>query len=185
MNAAVREGYADGRRIGLYGFSQGAHAALWVSTKSKLFRAVVAHNGASDNWQAYFNAGGSGEFGINKLPPSVNRNFERDYGDIGMGGSALENSALFLDNSAITHAKEIDTPVLLVNSDMDSFPRAHFASMYAALERAGKPARLVTFWGESHHMASPANIRAYYDLVAKWYWDKLSSHQQISTISGH
>jgi dipeptidyl aminopeptidase/acylaminoacyl peptidase len=169
IDAAVREGYADSNRVGLYGFSQGAHAALWVAAKSSRFRAVVAYNGIADNHLAYFNIGRDGEFGIDESPPGVNPNFERGYGDIGMGTSALDRPDLFVENSAITYAKDLNAAVLLINSDMDSFPRAHFDGMYAALERAGKSARLVTFWGEGHHMASPANMKAFYAVVAEWY----------------
>jgi dipeptidyl aminopeptidase/acylaminoacyl peptidase len=170
VKEAVRQGYADADRLGVYGFSQGGHAALWVTARTRLFKATVAVNGASDNRISYFAAGALPGFPIVDLyPPVVNRNFEKPWGDVGMGHTALDRPEVYLGNSAIHFTRKIEAPVLLVNSDMDSFPRDQFKSMYAALERAGKPARLVTFWGEGHHMASPANIRAFYDLVMQWY----------------
>jgi dipeptidyl aminopeptidase/acylaminoacyl peptidase len=171
--AAAREGYADLERLGLYGFSQGAHAALWVGAKSRLFKTVVAVNGIADNRLAYLSTGRWAEFGLDESPPLVNRNFERSYGDIGMGGSALSMPSVFVQNSALTFVDQIDASVLLVNSDMDGFSRDQFESMYASLDRSGKVARLVTFWGEGHHMASPANIREFYRLVSDWYVSSL------------
>ena len=183
--AAVRKGYADPQRLGLFGFSQGGHASLWVVAKTRLFKTAVAVNGASDQRIQYFAGGDLPGFPlVDSYPPHVNRNFEKQWGDVGMGHSALDRSDVYVANSAINFVRDIEAPVLLVNSDMDSFPRDQFKSMYAALVRAGKPARLVTFWGEGHHMASPANLRAYYAMLGQWYEEHLLEEGGTVQASG-
>ncbi|MNI89997.1 hypothetical protein D3C73_1474700 [compost metagenome] len=40
--------------------------------------------------------------------------------------------------------------------------------MFSTLHRIGGTSRLVTYWGENHHVWSPANIRDRYAQIFAW-----------------
>lgn len=77
----------------------------------------------------------------------------------GFGVTALASPELYVRNSPIAHAKDMNAPVLLIHSDLDYFDMSQFDEMFGALYRAGKEARYVRYFGEGHGPSSPANIR--------------------------
>jgi len=158
VEAIIATGWVDPDRIALHGFSQGGVSALYVAAHSKRYRAVIAKNGWADLFSHYF--GGTGVYAY----------FYEDFGaylgydsvkgsDFGIGRTPFEDPETYYRNSPVFLAPRIDTPVLLMHSDLDSFDMAQFDEMFGALKRAGKDARYVRYWGEGHGPSSPANIR--------------------------
>lgn len=158
VDAIIATGRVDPDRIVLHGFSQGGVSALYVAAHSKRYRAVIAKNGWADLFSHYF--GGTGVYAY----------FYEDFGaylgydsvkgsDFGIGRTPFEDPETYYRNSPVFLARRIDTPVLLMHSDLDSFDMAQFDEMFGALKRAGKDARYVRYWGEGHGPSSPANIR--------------------------
>ncbi|KCZ57690.1 hypothetical protein HY30_17360 [Hyphomonas chukchiensis] len=158
VEAIIGTGLVDPERIALHGFSQGAVSALFVAAHSNRYKAVIAKNGWADLFSHYF--GGSGVYAY----------FYGDFGsylgydsvagsDFGIGRTPFEDPDMYYRNSPVFLAPDIDTPVLLMHSDLDSFDMAQFDEMFGALQRAGKDARYVRYWGEGHGPSSPANIR--------------------------
>jgi dipeptidyl aminopeptidase/acylaminoacyl peptidase len=41
--------------------------------------------------------------------------------------------------------------------------------VFDGLDRLGKPARLVRYWGEAHNFQSPANIRDVWRRTREWF----------------
>lgn len=158
VEAIIATGRVDPDRIALHGFSQGAVSALYVAAHSKRYRAVIARNGWADLFSHYF--GGTGVYAY----------FYEDFGaylgydsvkgsDFGIARTPFEDPEIYYRNSPVFLAPDIDAPVLLMHSDLDSFDMAQFDEMFGALKRAGKDARYVRYWGEGHGPSSPANIR--------------------------
>ena len=158
VTAMVDQHLADPDRMVLYGFSQGGVCALYVAAKSPRFRAVIAKNSFADLFSHYFS--GSGiyadlyeSFGAFLSYDSVSGS------DFGIGRTPFEDPDVYIRNSPVFLAPAIDMPVLLIHSDMDGFGMSQFDEMYGALQRAGKEARYIRYWGEGHGPSSPANIR--------------------------
>ncbi|MEL1262853.1 alpha/beta hydrolase family protein [Pseudoxanthomonas putridarboris] len=159
VEALVKEGLADPERMVLYGFSQGGVSALYTAAYSKKFKAVIAMNSWADLFSHYF--------GANGVYSSVYGKYFGDFGrydsvagsDFGIGRTPFEDPETYIRNSPVFLAPQIDAPVMLVHSDMDSFSMSQFDEMYGALTRAGKDVRYVRYWGEGHAPSSPANIR--------------------------
>jgi len=78
--------------------------------------------------------------------------------DFGIGRTPFDDPIVYLNNSPVFLARQIEAPVMLVHSDMDASSMSQFDEMYGALLRAGKDARYVRYWGEGHGPQSPANI---------------------------
>jgi dipeptidyl aminopeptidase/acylaminoacyl peptidase len=160
LDALFATGRVDPDRMVLTGFSQGAVSALYVAAHSDRFSAVIAGNGWADLTSHYF--GPPGIYAI--LDPdyfgSEFIRYEAEAGsEFGIGRTPFEDPGMFYRNSPVLLAQNINAPVFLMHSDMDSFSMAQFDEMYSALLRAGKDARYVRYWGEGHGPSSPANIR--------------------------
>jgi dipeptidyl aminopeptidase/acylaminoacyl peptidase len=160
VDAILATGRVDPDKIVLSGFSQGAVSALYVAAQSDRFAAVIVRNGWADLTSHYF--GPPGIYSI--LDPdyfgSEFIRYEAEAGsEFGIGRTPFEDPEIFYRNSPLLLAPDINAPVLLMHSDMDSFAMEQFDEMYSALLRAGKDARYVRYWGEGHGPSSPANIR--------------------------
>ena len=58
--------------------------------------------------------------------------------------------------------------MLLLHGDADEVRISQSQEMFSALYRQGKDAMLVTYWGEDHVVASPANIRDFFRTILDW-----------------
>ncbi|HAY07801.1 MAG TPA: hypothetical protein DCY26_14250 [Hyphomonas sp.] len=157
VEALIRAGIADPERLVLTGFSQGGVSSLYVASKPNRFRAVIAMNSWADFASHYFGSSGilSHLYGLFGSFSS----YEALAGsDFGIGRTPFEDPQAYIRNSPVFLAQDIHAPVLLVHTDMDTFPIYQFDEMYGALLRAGKDARYVRYWGEGHGLSSPANI---------------------------
>jgi len=169
-DALVAQGYAETKRIGLFGASQGGASVLWIATQKNRFGAVVSVSGWSDYWSHYFDAGLNQMLYPERIPfAATAMRYESPIGDFGLGATPWSNPGIFLRNSPLAAADRITSPVLLINSDMDGFAQSQYEHMFAALYRLRREAKLVTYWGEGHGISSPANLRHVYDTVFQWF----------------
>ena len=158
VDALIDAGQVDPNRIALHGFSQGGISALYVAAHTSRYRAVIAKNSWADLFSHYFGAVGIygllyDEFGAYTGYDSVRGS------DFGIGHTPFVDPGIYYRNSPVFLANQIDMPVLLMHSDLDSFDMAQFDEMFGALKREGKDVRYVRYWGEGHGPSSPANIR--------------------------
>ena len=80
-------------------------------------------------------------------------------------------------------ADRISAPLLLITADRDYVPMANARRMLAAMHRQGKWARLVTYWGETHSNASPANVRDVYREIFDWL-DRTLGEERLNPRPG-
>ena len=146
IEAAVRRveelGYADPKRVGLHGHSYSGQGAAYVSTQSKLFSAVIAGAAAVDLIADF-----------NQLWKTTGTNQHRydTYGQGRFGTNPYDNLALFEDQSAVFHARTMDTPLLIVQGTNDgSTEWLQGVEFYNALRFLKKPVIFLSYEGESH-----------------------------------
>lgn len=169
-DALAAQGYADPKRLGLFGFSQGGFSALWVATRTSRFNAVVSVNGWSDLYSQYFEGTIYQKFYAREVPYTGNANtYEIEGGDFGLGVSPYDNPQIYLRNSALFNAPKITSPLLLMHSDMDAFNLAQYEMMFTALYRQRKEVKFLRYWGEGHGVSSPANVRHSNSEMFAWY----------------
>lgn len=159
LDALVSKGFADPKRLALVGYSQGGVSALYVAAKSDRFRAVIAMNSWADLFSEYFGPSGVYSSIYGKYFGDFERYDKIAGGSFGIGRTPFEDPEVYIRNSPVFLAPQINAPVMLIHSDMDGFSMSQFDEMYGALLRAGKDARYVRYWGEGHGPSSPANIR--------------------------
>ena len=146
VEAAVRKviemGYADPKRIGLHGHSYSGQGSAYISTQSKLFAAIIAGAAATDLVADF-----------NQLWKSSGTSQHRydTYGQGRFGTNPFDNLELYMDQSAVFHARTMDTPLLLVHGTNDgSVEWLQAIEFYNALRFNGKPVILLSYEGEAH-----------------------------------
>ena len=152
----------DPARVALWGHSFGGYGALVAASRTRRFAAVITANGLSDL------VSGRGVFAPNyRVNPEdgfMLRLFS-GWAESGQGDLATtpwRNPELYIRSSPLFVAHRIETPVLLLGGDLDVVGIGQQEEMFSALWREDKDAELVTFFGEGHVLAAPANIRAMY-----------------------
>lgn len=148
--------------LAVAGHSFGGFAALGVATRSSRFAAYVAWAAPTDPASRW------GEPPVGTWSwPTERLSFTQaagavETGQLALGAPPWAAPEVYANASVISAADRIDAPVLLLTADRDYVPSTQAQRLFAALRRQGKPARLVTYWGEGHDNASPANIRDAY-----------------------
>src|SRR5581483_3970997 len=149
VDEATRMGIADPARLGIFGHSFGGYSTYSVITYTRRFRAAVALAGAADL---------PGEYGI--MDPQTRYadfGYEMTHirglfesGQLRMGASPWGNLWRYLRNSPYYLADRVQTPVMIIQGDMDGVSMEQGEEFFSALYRMGKPAKLVRYWGEGH-----------------------------------
>ena len=155
-------------RIAIQGHSFGGYTALAIATRSKRYRSYIASSGMSD-W-----FGEWGEFvPATRIMPEDGQMLMNQQGYVETGQGELsakpwENPETYAAHSPYLAADQVTAPVLLITADRDFIPMSQSERMFSALYRLGGTTRMVTYWGEHHHLLSPANMRDLHAEVFDW-----------------
>lgn len=149
---AIKEQYADPKRVCVYGASFGGYSAMMTTIRAPgLFKCAVGYAGIYDLAMMYK----KGDIKEEKYGRSYLRNV------IGKDDDALAA------NSPTKLADKIDVPVLLVHGEDDQrAPFAQAKAMRAALDAAHKPYEWIAKPGEGHGFYSEKNAAEFYNALA-------------------
>ena len=176
VDAATPQCDCDPRRLVLWGHSFGGHAVMSIASQTDRFSAVVAENGIYDlvsGWGA-FAPQGQRVLPENGLSIRARAGW-METGQGRMGAPPWRDLDRYVRNSPLFQVDKITAPVLLVNSDLDYISPGQAEEMFSALYRLNKDAVLLTYYGEGHVFASPANIRDLMTTSLDWVQDVLAS----------
>jgi len=173
VDAAIATGMVDSDRLALQGHSFGGWGTLMTISQTRRFKAAAASS-APVNWTSMYGAFDP----VNRMTAShvgdvEVRQSEAESRQGGMGAPPWVDAERYLRNSPLMHVASIETPVMLIQGDLDYVPIGEGEQMYSALRRAGKDSMFVRYWGEWHGVASPANIRDIFSRKLAWYDDLL------------
>jgi dipeptidyl aminopeptidase/acylaminoacyl peptidase len=173
--AAVRRGFADPRRLAVWGYSYGGEAVMDLITRTNRFRAAIASSGLSDLISAYGGLNAQNKYS-NWAEENVFEQSMIESGELNLGGPPWKDWLRYVENSPIFSVNYVHTPLLLTHGDLDgNVPMQESEEFFRALARQGKPVRFVRYWGEGHVLTNPANIRDYWQQVFRWLNRYLSS----------
>ena len=142
VKRVVELGYADPRRVGLHGGSFSGQGGAYIATTSKAFAAVAIRAAAVDLIADF-----------NQLWKSSGTSQHRYdiHGQGRFGTNPYDNLELFMDQSAVFHAKTMDTPLLILQGTNDgSTEWLQGVEFYNALRFLGKPVIFLSYEGEAH-----------------------------------
>jgi dienelactone hydrolase len=128
---AISEGWADPRRLALFGWSAGGFITDWVITQTSRYRAAIAGGGISD-WESFVWTSD-----IQQL------DFDDRWTD--------ERPEVFRRFSPIAYAKNVSTPLLILHGEADQrIPIAQSLQMFQLLSARGKTVRMVSYAASPH-----------------------------------
>ncbi|MBT7311502.1 S9 family peptidase, partial [bacterium] len=128
---------ADADHMGCMGASYGGFLTMYLTTQTDMFTCSISHAGIS----------------------SITGYWAEGYWGYSYGSRALahnfpwNNPELYVNQSPLTHADQINTPLLLLHGTNDTnVPKGESDGMYTALKLLGKDVEYVRIDGQDHHI---------------------------------
>ncbi|MCH8082647.1 MAG: S9 family peptidase [Myxococcales bacterium] len=148
----VASGIADGKRLGIGGWSYGSMLTNYTIASDSRFRAATSGAGISNMLAGY----GTDEW-------------SKDWeAELGLPWETPEN--WLRASYPFLHADRIKTPTLFLGGAEDyNVPVIHSEQMYTALRRLGVPTQLIVYPGQSHGISKPSFQRDVLTRYLSWY----------------
>jgi dipeptidyl aminopeptidase/acylaminoacyl peptidase len=153
IQSVVDKGFVDEKAIGIQGHSWGGYQTAYMITQTTRFRAASAGAPVANMTSAY-----SGIRWGTGLP----RQFQYEHTQSRIGANLWEAPMLYLENSPVFRANQIQTPLLMIHNDADdAVPWYQGIELYLAMRRLRKEAYLFTYNGEPHGLRKRQNQKDY------------------------
>jgi len=142
VDAALRTGYVDPRRMGIAGHSWAAYQINYLITRTHRFRAAEAGAAVDDMFSAY---------GGIRLESGFVRESQYEHGQSRIGATPWDRPDLYYENSGLFGIRNVTTPYLSIHNEQDGVvPQFQGIEYVTAMRRLGKIAYLFSFDGEGH-----------------------------------
>ncbi|WP_197413363.1 S9 family peptidase [Flavobacterium sp. TAB 87] len=162
-------------KIGLIGHSFGGYETNFIITQTDLFATAVSGSGIADITAMYLTAN------LNTGKPDMWR-FEKEQW--AMGKSPFEDPLIYQNNSPISNATEIKTPLFLwAGKDDKQVDLRQSISYYLALRRLGKKNIMVLYPEETHVISKPINQIDLTNRIKQWFAYYLKEDQSAQWIT--
>ncbi len=148
----VEQGLADGERLGIMGWSYGGYMTAWAVTQTNRFKAALMGAGVCDfhSFHAQSN-----------IPDWDKRILEAD---------PLEQPEVYRAHSALTFARNVTTPTLIVHGESDeSVPVNQAYAFYRALRERGVATELAVYPREGHGLRERDHSRDFQERMLRWF----------------
>ena len=140
VDEVVRRGYADPRRMCLYGFSNGGGVVNYLVTATDRFRCAVSVAGALSDWVR---------------PALLNTGYDEFLKE--MAGVGLrEDPKAYEELSAVFRLNRVKTPMLLADGDDDGDFLLDTIEMYNGVRGAGVDVTLLRYPDQGHGFSGAA-----------------------------
>ncbi len=162
VQTIIDMGVADPDAIGLHGHSWSGYQAAYVVTQTDMFTAAIAGAPVSNMTSAY---------GGIRWGSGLARQFQYETGQSRLGSSLFDRRYLYIENSPLFYAHEINTPLLIMHGDVDeAVPWEQSIELYLAMRRADKDVIFLQYRDEPHHPRKYPN-KLDYTIRMKEYFD--------------
>jgi dipeptidyl aminopeptidase/acylaminoacyl peptidase len=159
--ALRRYPFIDPERLGVIGISYGGYMTSWAVSHTNRFKAACSE-GAINDIAAHF-----GNSDIGHIWTAAEH-----------GAYPWENMPWYLERSPLTHARHIETPLLIIHAENDlRCPIDQAERMFATLKRLRKEVVFVRVPGEGHSFAvfgTPRHRLQRYRYILDWFGRYLS-----------
>jgi dipeptidyl aminopeptidase/acylaminoacyl peptidase len=149
VQALIRQGYVDPKRIGITGQSWGGYQSAYLITVTNMFAAAVPNATVVNMTSAY---------GGIRWQSGLARTFQYEHTQSRIGGSLWQYPERFVENSPLFRLDRVTTPVLFMANDNDgAVPWYQGIEFYVAMRRLQKEAYMVVYNGDEHNPTKRAN----------------------------
>jgi len=149
IQSVVDLGFVDPARIGVQGHSWGGYQIAHLVTRTNVFACAEAGAPVSNMTSAY---------GGIRWGSGMSRMFQYEKTQSRIGGTLWDSRDLYIENSPVFFADQVETPLLILHNDGDgAVPWYQGIEMFVALRRLGKPAWMLNYNGEDHGLRKKEN----------------------------
>ncbi len=152
--------WADTDRLGVMGGSYGGFMTTWVIGHTNRFKAAISERAVND----WYSMQGASDIG---------GTFNRQY--LGADATIQDNLEAVLRQSPLTYAKHIETPVLILHSEVDlRCPISQAEQLFVVLKQRRKDVEFVRFPDEDHELSRagrPSHRVDRFNVILD-YWDR-------------
>jgi dipeptidyl aminopeptidase/acylaminoacyl peptidase len=160
--ALERMPWADRSRLGIMGGSYGGFMTSWTIGHTTRFKAAISERAVND----WYSMQGVSDIGAT---------FNRQY--LGEAATIQDDLELLLRQSPLTYAKQIETPVLILHSEVDlRCPISQGEQLFVVLRQRGKDVEFVRFPDEDHELSRsgrPSHRVDRFGVILEWWGRKL------------
>jgi dipeptidyl aminopeptidase/acylaminoacyl peptidase len=161
VEAVIKTGMVDEKKIGIMGHSWGAYQTSFIITQTDLFAAAVAGAPLIDMISMY------NEIYWNSGSPNQNI-FETSQGRLREPWWVIMQD--YINNSPMYQAQKIKTPLLVTFGNSDGAVDWHQGiEMYITMRRMEKPFIMLVYDGENHSLAKKENQIDYTKRVNEFF----------------
>jgi len=146
---AVAQGWADPSRLAIFGWSAGGFMTSWTVTQTHRYKAAIEGAGITD-WLSF-------------IPTSDIAQVDYDM------RWQEKDAAPFLQFSAVMHADQVTTPLLILHGEADiRVPAFQGREFFVLLAERGKTVRMVTYPGSPHFPQLAEQRRDVFTEIKDW-----------------
>ncbi len=167
VDRVIEMGIADSKRLGLLGNSYGGFSVYGLITQTKRFQAAVAQAGPADFISNYGQFDGRERYGSFPQAQAVSIQAMSETGPLSLGVPPWKDAERYIRNSPIFYVDRVETPVLIIQGDMDYVPIQQGEEFFMAMYRQGKRARFLRYWTSGHAIGG-ANMEDMWKQIYAW-----------------
>jgi dipeptidyl aminopeptidase/acylaminoacyl peptidase len=161
VDAVVRMGVVDAKRIGMIGHSWGGFDTAYLATHTNIMAAAVAGAPITNLVSNY---------GSHHFSSGIAETDHIETGQQRMQVPLWEDLAAYTRNSAVFGVHTMTTPLLIEVGDADGTVYWHQGvELYNAARRAKKDVVLLVYGGEDHGLRQKANQMDYHQRILAWF----------------
>lgn len=150
-NALKQYKFIDPKNLFAAGGSYGGYMTAWISTQTDRFNALICH---------------AGVFNLESMYGTTEQLWFPEWEN---KGTPWTNKAMYDKFSPHRYAKNVKTPVLVIQGGMDfRVPEEQAFQHFTYLQRRGVPSKFLYFPEETHFVLKPQNSRLWYNTVFDW-----------------
>jgi dipeptidyl aminopeptidase/acylaminoacyl peptidase len=168
VDKGIDLGIIDADRVFVMGQSFGGFSTYGLVTETNRFKAAVALAGLSDLVSLYGQFDARERYGAHPQE-DLFMDALTEGGQVLMGGPPWKDFGRYTRNSPIFYVDRVQTPILIIQGDLDYVAMQQGEEFFKALYRQGKRARFIRYWGEDHVFTSPANIHDMWKQIFAWF----------------
>ncbi len=167
VDKLIEMGVADPDRLFLMGQSFGGFSTYGLVTQTKRFKAAISLAGLSNLISLYAQFDARQRYTSNPHENLFQASL-MESAQIHMGNPPWKDLGRYIRNSPIFYVDRVQTPIMIIQGDLDYVAMQQGEEFFTSLYRQGKRAKFVRYWGEGHVLSSPANIRDMWKQIFAW-----------------
>ena len=149
--ALAKNPWVDKENIAIQGQSWGGYQVAYLITQTDMFKAAGAGAPVSNMTSAY---------GGIRWESGRSRQFQYEQTQSRIGATMNDSLQLYIDNSPVFFANNVNTPLLMMHNDKDgAVPWYQGIEYFMALRRLGKPVWMLQYNDEAHNLVHRRNTK--------------------------